>query len=62
MVGGFAAAVFPGGDFADAADALVGGFLVAGVFPTVRNFRIFSSRFVPIPLIASRSSTLLNAP
>src|SRR6266478_3649481 len=31
-------------------------------FPTVRYLRILSSRFLPMPRIASRSSTLLNAP
>ena len=41
---------------------LVDGFLVCAGFPTVRYFRIFSSLFGPIPLIASKSSTLLNAP
>lgn len=61
---GFAAAVFAGGDFActGAVCALVGGVLVCGAFPTVRYFRIFSSLLGPIPLIASKSSTLLNAP
>ena len=64
FVGGFAAAVFAGGDFgcAGAVCAPVGAFLFCGVFATVRYFRIFSSLFAPIPLIASKSSTLLNAP
>ncbi len=43
-------------DFADGA-----GFGAAG-FPTVKYLRIFSSRFGPSPRIASKSSTLLNAP
>jgi len=33
-----------------------------GAFPTVRYLRIFSMRFGPMPLIARRSSTLLNGP
>ncbi len=53
---------------------LSGGFSVEGVdfaggvgfgaagFPTVKYLRIFSSRFGPSPRIASKSSTLLNAP
>ena len=37
--------------------------LVADVaLPTVRYFRIFSRRFGPMPRIALKSSTLLNAP
>jgi hypothetical protein len=62
--GGFAAVVFAGGDLgcAGAACARGAAFLVCGAFPTVRYFRILSSRFGPIPWIASRSSTLLNAP
>src|SRR5882724_7331427 len=31
-------------------------------FPTVKYFRILSSRFAPSPRIASKSSTLLNGP
>jgi hypothetical protein len=31
-------------------------------FPTIRYLRIFSRRFAPSPRIASKSSTLLNAP
>jgi len=31
-------------------------------FPTVKYLRIFSRRFAPSPRIASKSSTLLNAP
>src|SRR5208337_4590015 len=64
FTGGFGAAVFAGGDFASAgaACALVDAFLLCAVFSTVRYFRIFSSLFAPIPLIASKSSTLLNAP
>src|SRR5712664_2768178 len=34
----------------------------AAGFPTVKYLRIFSSRFGPSPRIASKSSTLLNAP
>jgi len=62
--GGFAAALFAGGGFAEAgaACAPVTGFLLCAAFPTVKYFRIFSSLFGPIPLIASKSSTLLNAP
>ena len=62
FAGGFAAVVLAGGAFPGADCALVDGFLVCGAFPTVKYFRIFSSLFGPIPLIASRSSTLLNAP
>jgi hypothetical protein len=37
--------------------------LFAGAgFPTVKYLRIFSRRFAPRPRIASKSSTLLNAP
>ena len=37
--------------------------LVADVaLPTVKYLRIFSSRFGPMPRIALKSSTLLNAP
>jgi hypothetical protein len=54
LSGGFSEA---GVDFADG----VVGFAAAG-FPTVKYLRIFSSRFVPSPRIASKSSTLLNAP
>src|SRR5712664_3978025 len=46
-----------GGDFAGG----VVGFEAAG-FPTVKYFRILSSRFAPSPRIASKSSTLLNGP
>src|SRR5467141_5414996 len=46
-----------GGDFAGGAV----GFEAAG-FPTVKYFRILSSRFAPSPRIASKSSTLLNSP
>src|SRR6266404_3106766 len=46
-----------GGDFAGG----VVGFDAAG-FPTVKYFRILSSRFAPSPRIASKSSTLLNGP
>ena len=54
LSGGFSV---EGADFAEG----VVGFAAAG-FPTVRYLRIFSSRFGPIPRIASKSSTLLNAP
>src|SRR5260370_34713848 len=47
-----------GGDFAGGGAA---GFVAAG-FPTVKYLRIFSRRFGPRPRIASKSSTLLNAP
>src|SRR5712664_3161232 len=46
-----------GGDFVDGVVA----FDAAG-FPTVKYFRILSSRFAPSPRIASKSSTLLNGP
>src|SRR6266436_3810861 len=46
-----------GGDFPGG----VVGFEAAG-FPTVKYFRILSSRFAPSPRIASKSSTLLNGP
>ena len=36
--------------------------LTAAGFPTVKYLRILSKRFLPIPRIASKSSTLLNAP
>ena len=36
--------------------------LGAAVFPTVKYLRILSKRFLPMPLMASRSSTLLNEP
>ncbi len=66
MAGVFAAAAFAGGDFAVAgvgtACALLDAFLLCGALPIVRYFRIFSSLFEPIPLIANKSSTLLNAP
>lgn len=54
LSGGFSAG---GADFADG----VVGFAGAS-FPTVKYLRIFSSRFGPSPRIASKSSTLLNAP
>jgi len=54
LSGGFSAG---GVDFADGAV----GF-AAGGFPTVKYLRIFSRRFAPSPRIASKSSTLLNAP
>ncbi len=36
--------------------------LVGAGFPTVKYLRILSKRFLPIPRIASKSSTLLNKP
>jgi hypothetical protein len=36
--------------------------LAAASLPTVKYLRIFSRRFAPSPRMASRSSTLLNAP
>ena len=62
FAGAFAVALFVGGDFAGAACAFVDAFLLCAAFSTVRYLRIFSSLFGPIPLIAKRSSTLLNAP
>jgi hypothetical protein len=59
-----AAEVFGGaGSFA----GVVGFAVDAGLFcdaalPTVKYLRIFSRRFGPIPRIAVKSSTLLNAP
>ncbi len=47
-----------GEDFADGGAA---GFVAAGL-PTVKYLRIFSRRLGPRPRIASKSSTLLNAP
>jgi len=38
------------------------GFVADAALPTVRYLRIFSRRFGPMPRIALRSSTLLNAP
>jgi hypothetical protein len=38
------------------------GLLCDGAFATVKYLRIFSRRFGPIPRIARKSSTLLNAP
>jgi hypothetical protein len=38
------------------------GLVAAAALPTVRYLRIFSRRLGPIPRIALRSSTLLNAP
>jgi hypothetical protein len=45
-----------------AADGEVAGLPAAPGLPTVKYLRIFSSRFGPIPRMASKSSTLLNAP
>src|SRR5580692_2334858 len=39
-----------------------GAFLAGALFPTVRYLRIFSRRFGPMPRMALKSSTLLNAP
>jgi hypothetical protein len=39
-----------------------GVLLAAAGFPTVKYLRILSKRFLPIPRIASKSSTLLNNP
>lgn len=38
------------------------GLAAAAALPTVRYLRIFSRRFGPIPRMALKSSTLLNAP
>jgi hypothetical protein len=38
------------------------GLVADAVLPTVKYLRIFSRRFGPIPRIARKSSTLLNAP
>jgi hypothetical protein len=42
-------------------EAAFGAVLVSG-FATVKYFRIFSKRFGPMPLMARKSSTLLNGP
>jgi hypothetical protein len=56
---GAAAAVFAGGDKGFVPGAPDG---FAATLVTTKYFRIFSSRFGPIPRTASKSSTLLNAP
>ena len=38
------------------------GFDAAAGRPTIKYLRILSRRFLPMPRIASKSSTLLNAP
>jgi len=38
------------------------GFVADAALPTVKYLRIFSRRFGPMPRMALRSSTLLNAP
>lgn len=43
-------------------EAGAAGLLDEPALPTVRYLRIFSRRLGPMPLIASKSSTLLNAP
>jgi hypothetical protein len=46
-----------------AAPVFCGAALLFGAaFPTVKYFLILSSRFLPMPRIGSKSSTLLNAP
>ena len=52
------------GDFSTGGAAFAGSALpfATGGFPTVKYLRIFSRRFGPSPRIASKSSTLLNAP
>ena len=54
LPGGFSTAIV---DFAGSAP-----LFAADGFPTVKYLRIFSRRFGPSPRIASKSSTLLNAP
>jgi hypothetical protein len=61
------ASLFAGGTFDCDAPGLLQpgqatGLLGDADLLTVRYLRIFSSRFLPIPRIASRSSTLLKAP
>src|SRR5881628_1663340 len=51
-----------GGFGRDSLGALVGGVGFRTAFPTVRYLRILSRRFLPMPRMASKSSTLLNAP
>jgi hypothetical protein len=55
---------FPGGvlGFAQPEHPAAGDALLELVFPATRYLRIFSSRFGPSPRMASKSSTLLNAP
>ncbi len=42
--------------------AMGSAFFCEATFPTVKYLRIFSSRFGPMPLMARKSSTLLNSP
>ena len=52
-----------GGFASEAVGALAAaGLLAPAALPTVKYFRIFSSRFGPMPRIARKSSTLLNGP
>src|SRR5712692_1871216 len=65
--GGGGGSFFTGGAFACDAPSLaqpgqVTGLLSDADLLTVRYLRIFSKRFLPMPRIDSRSSTLLNAP
>jgi hypothetical protein len=55
---------FPGGvlGFAQPEHPAAGDAFLELVFPATKYLRIFSSRFGPSPRIASKSSTLLNAP
>jgi hypothetical protein len=56
---GFVGGVF---GFAQPEHAFAGAARCAPAFPTVKYLRILSRRFGPRPRIASKSSTLLNAP
>jgi hypothetical protein len=49
-------------DFAQPVHPAAGAAVLEFVFPAIRYLRIFSRRFAPRPRIASKSSTLLNAP
>ncbi len=55
---------FPGGalDLAQPEQPVAGAFADGAGLPATRYLRIFSRRFGPSPRIASKSSTLLNAP
>ncbi len=55
---------FAGGvlGFAQPEHPAAGGAFLELAFPATKYLRIFSSRFGPSPRIASKSSTLLNAP
>ncbi|HWT88405.1 MAG TPA: hypothetical protein VN454_06355, partial [Candidatus Angelobacter sp.] len=57
LKGGYGESFATGGVLAEVFES---GFVKG--FATVRYLRIFSSRFGPMPLIARKSSTLLNAP